>query len=152
MLCRGLNSSNGKVIPSYICGQMDKWRLCFSHNNVKALWGMLIKSWAILGFDEHIICFKHNIGCEGCNYKFNNFFISVWCVTEFKHLSMHLYLTYSPYQLWCLGISGVWILLIHWVWHLDVTNMFRLWLSISPSGWSWLFCQIISMKGWRMHF
>jgi hypothetical protein len=48
-----------------------------------------MRSWAILGFDEHIICSKHNIGGKGCNYKFNNLFLSVWYVIEFGHLSMH---------------------------------------------------------------
>jgi hypothetical protein len=152
VLCRRPNSSNGKIVPSYICGQMDKWRLCFTHNNVKTLWDMLMKSWATLGSNEHTICSKHKIGGEGCNYKFNNFFISVWCVTKFRHLSMYLHLTYSPYQLWGLGISGVWILLAHWIWHLDIINMFWLWLSISPSGWSWFRCWIVTMKGWHMHF
>jgi hypothetical protein len=114
---------------------MDKWRLYLTQNNVKALWGMFMKSWAILGFDEHIVCCKHNIGGKGCNCKFRNIFLGVWCVTELKHLSMHLHLTYNPYQLWALGTDEVWILSTHWIWHLNITNMFWLWLSIFPSGW-----------------
>jgi hypothetical protein len=72
-----------------------------------------MKSWAILGFNGHTICSKHNIVHKGCNYKFNNLFIGVWCVTEFGTFSMHLHLTYNPYQLWGLGTNGVWILLAH---------------------------------------
>jgi hypothetical protein len=72
-----------------------------------------MKSWAILGSDGHIICFGSNIGGEGCNWKFNNLFLGAWCVTEFGHLSMHLHLTYNLYQLWGLGIDGIWILLTH---------------------------------------
>jgi len=81
MLCIGQNNSNGKVIPFYGCGQMDKWRLCFTHNNVTTLWSMFMKSWAILGFNKFIQSyFVHNIGGEGCNCKFNNLFIvyGVW--------------------------------------------------------------------------
>jgi hypothetical protein len=106
-------------------------KVVFHYNNVKVMWSMLMKSWAILGSNEHIIWFKHNIGGEGCNYKFNNFLINVWCVTKFRHLLMHLHFTYNSYQLWGLGIGGVWILLAHWIWHLAITNMFYLWLSIS---------------------
>jgi hypothetical protein len=72
-----------------------------------------MKSWAILGFNGHTICSKHNIVGKGCNYKFNNLFLNVWCVTEFGNFSMHLRLTYNPYQLWGLGTNGVWILLAH---------------------------------------
>jgi hypothetical protein len=134
MLCIGPSSSIGKVIPFYECGQMDKWRLYFTHDNMKALWGMLMKSWAILGFDGHIVCCKHNTSGKGWNYKFKFLFLGVWCVTEFKHLSMHLHFTYNPYQLWGLGTNGVWILSTHWVWHLNIIDMFWLWLNIFPSG------------------
>jgi hypothetical protein len=48
-LCKRLNESNGKEIPSYGCGQMDKCKLCFAHSKMKALCGMFINSWAILG-------------------------------------------------------------------------------------------------------
>jgi hypothetical protein len=72
-----------------------------------------MRSWAILGFDGHIVCFKHNIGDEGCNCEFSNLFLSVWCVTEFGHLSMHLHFIYNLYQLWGLGIDGIWILPAH---------------------------------------
>ncbi len=68
---------------------------------------------AILGSDKHTICSRHNVGGEGCNCKFNNLFLGVWCVTKSKHLSMHLHFTYNLYQLWGLGIDGVWILSIH---------------------------------------
>jgi hypothetical protein len=40
-----------------------------------------MKSWVILGFNKHIVCSKHNIGGEGYNYKFNKFFLHIWCVT-----------------------------------------------------------------------
>jgi hypothetical protein len=40
-----------------------------------------MKSWAILGFDKHTICSRHSISDEGCNYKFNNLILGVWCVT-----------------------------------------------------------------------
>jgi hypothetical protein len=72
-----------------------------------------MKSWAILGFNGHTICSKHHTGGEGCNYKFNNLFLNVWCVTKFKHLSMHLHLSNNLYQLWGLGTNGVWIFLAH---------------------------------------
>jgi hypothetical protein len=71
------------------------------------------KSWAILGSDGHTICSKHNIGGDGCNCKFKNLFIGVWCVTKFKYLSIYLHLTYNPYQSWGLGTDGVWILPNH---------------------------------------
>ncbi len=107
MLCIGPNNSIGKVIPFYGCGQMDKWRLYIVHYNVKALWGMLMRSWAILGSDGHIVWCKHNSSDKGCNCKFENLFLGVWCVTEFKHLSMHWHFTSNPCQLWGLGINGV---------------------------------------------
>jgi hypothetical protein len=72
-----------------------------------------MRSWAILGFDQHKVSSKHNIGGKGCNYKFNNLFLGVWCVTKSGHLSMHINLTYSPYQLWGLGIDIIWILPTH---------------------------------------
>jgi hypothetical protein len=53
---------------------------------------MLMKSWAILGFDIPIVHFIHNISIKGCNYKFNNVFHGVWCVTKFGHHSMHIHL------------------------------------------------------------
>jgi hypothetical protein len=51
---------------------MDKCDLCFPHDNVKALCGMLMKSWAILAFDRLIVYSKHNASGDGCNYRFNN--------------------------------------------------------------------------------
>jgi hypothetical protein len=56
-----------------------------------------MKSWAIFGFDEHIVFSKHNIGGKGCSYKCNNLFLGVWCVTKFMHILMHLHLTYNPH-------------------------------------------------------
>jgi hypothetical protein len=76
-----------------------KWRLCLAQSSMKALWGMFMKTWAILGSNRHTICSKHNIGGEGCNCNFNNLFLGVWYVIKCKHLSMHLRLTYSLYQL-----------------------------------------------------
>jgi hypothetical protein len=70
-------------------------------------------SWAVLGSDGHTICSRHSISGDGCNCKFNILFLGVWCVIEFGHLSIHLHLTYNPYQLWGLGIDGVWILSAH---------------------------------------
>jgi len=72
-----------------------------------------MKNWAILGFVGHIVCSRHNIGGKGYNCKFNNLFLGVWCVIEFGHFSMHLHLTYNPYQLWGSGINGIWILPAH---------------------------------------
>jgi hypothetical protein len=72
-----------------------------------------MKSWAILGSNRHIVCSRHNTNGEGCTCKFNNLFLGVWCVTEFGHPSIHLHLTYNPYQLWGLGTDGVWILSAH---------------------------------------
>jgi hypothetical protein len=50
--------------------------------------------------NAHIVCSKHNIGGEGCNYKFRSLFLSVWCVTKFMHHSMNLHFNYSLCQLW----------------------------------------------------
>jgi hypothetical protein len=65
-----------------------------------------MKSWAILGSNRYTICSKHNTNGEGCICKFNSLFLGVWCVTKFGHLSIHLHLTYNPYQLWGLGNDG----------------------------------------------
>jgi len=57
-----------------------------------------MRSWAILGSDKSIQIYSvHNIGGEGCNCKFNNLFIGVWCVTKFMNLSMHLHFTHNLY-------------------------------------------------------
>jgi hypothetical protein len=51
---------------------------------------------------------------------------------------MHLHFTYNLYQLWDLGIDGVWILPTHWIWHLDIINVlvmiehFSKWLELVP--------------------
>ncbi len=58
---------------------------------------MFMRSWVILGFDTHIVYSKHGIGGEGCNYKFNNLFLDVWCVTKFMHRAMHLPPIYNLY-------------------------------------------------------
>jgi hypothetical protein len=71
--------------------------------NMRALYDMFMKSWAILGFDKPTICIKHNIGGMGCNYMFSNLFLNVWCVIKYKHHSTHQHTNYSPYQLWGLG-------------------------------------------------
>jgi hypothetical protein len=55
---------------------------CFVENNMKALYGMLMKSLVILGINGLIACFEHNIGGEGDNYMFNIFFFNVWCVID----------------------------------------------------------------------
>jgi hypothetical protein len=44
--------SYSRAIPSYRCGQMDKCKLCFAHNNMRALCDMFMRSWAILGFNK----------------------------------------------------------------------------------------------------
>jgi hypothetical protein len=56
---------------------MDKCELCFVLNNMKALFAMFTRRWFILGFNGSIVCSRHNIGGKGCNYNFNNFFLSV---------------------------------------------------------------------------
>jgi hypothetical protein len=66
-----------------------------------------MRNWAIMGFDEHIVCSKPSTSGERCNCKFNNLFLGVCCVTKFEHISMHLHLTYNTYQLWGLGIDGI---------------------------------------------
>jgi len=92
----------------------------------------------ILGSNGHIIYSRHNTSGEGCNCKFNNLFLGVWCVTKFEHFSMHIHLTYNPYQLWALGTYGVWILLAHWIttsnnWYvLVMTEHFSKWLDLVP--------------------
>jgi hypothetical protein len=82
---------------------MDKWRLCLAHSNLKPCEACSWRVGPFWGSNRHTICFRHSINGEGCNCKFNNLFLGVWCVIEFGHLSMHLHLTYSPYQLWGLG-------------------------------------------------
>jgi hypothetical protein len=61
VLCIGLNNLDGKIIPHYGCGQMDKYGWCFIQRNMKALFDMLTKNWAIMGFDRHITCSKCTI-------------------------------------------------------------------------------------------
>jgi len=88
----GRNNSNRKVIPYYV------WY--HTQNIMKALYGKFMKSWATLGSNEPIVCSRHNIGGMGCNYKFKNLFLGVWCVIEYRHHSTHQHFNYSPYQLW----------------------------------------------------
>ncbi len=73
------SNSKGKAFLSYECGQMDKCGLCLAQKNLRALCNMLMKSWAILGFDGPIVCFRCNIHDKGYNYKFNTLFFGVWC-------------------------------------------------------------------------
>ncbi len=47
------------------------WVVFCLEQHMKALCGMLMKSLVILGSNKHIIFSRHNIGGEGCNYKFN---------------------------------------------------------------------------------
>ncbi len=79
--------------------------MCFAWNIMKALCGMLMRSWAILWFDGPIICFKHNIVGKECNYRFK-FFFSMYGVhmTKVKHLLTHLSLIYNYYSSWGLVI------------------------------------------------
>jgi hypothetical protein len=58
---------------------MDKCGLCLAQNNLRALCNMLMKSWAILGSNGPIVCFRCNIGDKGYNYRFNTLFFGVWC-------------------------------------------------------------------------
>jgi hypothetical protein len=77
-LCIRPSGSSGKSIISYGYGRMDKFGLCLTQNNVRALCGMFMSNWAILGFNKPIVCSMHNINSEGCNYMFNNLFHGVW--------------------------------------------------------------------------
>jgi hypothetical protein len=69
-------------------------------NNVSAIVNILTRRLVILGFNEFTVYFKHNIGGEECNCKFKNLTFDIWCVIEFKHLSMHLNIIFILYQLW----------------------------------------------------
>ncbi len=92
---------------------------------------MLMKSWAILGFDKPIIYSKHNICGKGCNYRFSSLFLDVWCMSKCGCHSTHLYLIYGHCPSWGLIINGIWVLLIHWIWSCDIINTFWLWSSNS---------------------
>ncbi len=46
---------------------------------MKALFDMFMRSWVILGSNESIVCFRHNIGGKKGNYNFNNLFFDVVC-------------------------------------------------------------------------
>jgi hypothetical protein len=93
-VCIRFNDSNGKAIHSYKGGQMDVCGLCLAHNNVKAIYNMFMRSWAISRSKIIIICSMSNIGGQGCNFMFNNLFIGVWCVIKCKHHTMHLHFIY----------------------------------------------------------
>jgi len=71
-----------------------------THNNMKALYDMLMRSWAILGSNEPTICSRHSSGGVGCNFRFNNLFFGVWCVIKYMHHSTHQHPNYNFYQLW----------------------------------------------------
>jgi hypothetical protein len=86
---------------------MDDYGLCPTQNNLKALCGMFMRIWVILGFNIPIVCYRHNINGVGCNYMFNNLFIGVWCVTKRGHHSMHLHFICNHCPSWDLGIDGV---------------------------------------------
>jgi len=119
---------------------MDKCKLCFAHNNMKALCGTFINSWAILRFNELVVCFKHNIHDGGCNYMFNNVFHGVWCVNEFKYHSKHLHFIYNHIlpmmglrYLWNLDFVGLLSLAIQYNWYVLVMikHLFK-WLMLVP--------------------
>jgi hypothetical protein len=74
-LCIRQINSSANAIPSCKCEQMDG--LCYTHNKVKALCCMFMRSWAILGSNKPTFFFRHNIGGMRCNYKFNNLFLGV---------------------------------------------------------------------------
>ncbi len=76
---------------------MGKCKQYHTQSNIRALYDMLMNSWAILGFDGPIVCFRHSIGGVGCNYKFNSLFLGVWCVIEYGHHSTHQHFSYNPY-------------------------------------------------------
>jgi hypothetical protein len=121
---------------------MDRWTSTNSTLPI-TMWGPCTTcSWRVVSFWDptHIVCCKHNISGEGCNYKFSSLSLGVWCVTKFMHHSMHLHFIYNLCQLWGYVINGVWILPTHWVWHLDIIDMFCLWLNIFPSSWNWYHC------------
>jgi hypothetical protein len=130
VLCIGLSSSNGKVIPFCRCGQLDKCGWCLTQINIRALWNMFKRIWAILGFTKLIDYSKHSINGEGYNYKFNSLCLGVWCVTKCKHYSMHLHFIYNHFPSGGLDIGGVWILLIPLIWPSNITSMFWLWLRL----------------------
>jgi hypothetical protein len=96
--------SNGKVIPSYKRGVMDACKWCLTQINVKALYGMLMRSWAIMGCNEPIIYCNHKNNGEKCDYKFNNLFLDVWYMTKYKYYSMHLHFIYNHRPSWALVI------------------------------------------------
>jgi hypothetical protein len=83
---------------------------------VGPFWGSmdLQKFWSKL-FDHRIV--ELIIGNKGCNCRFNVFF-SVWCVIEFRHLSMHLHLAYNTLQ----------IMRLAYQWSLDFASS----LSLTP--------------------
>jgi hypothetical protein len=65
--------------------------------------------------------------------------------------------TYTPFTTFTnygdkLLMDQVWILSGHWVWHHDIIDMFWLWSSIFPSGWSWCHCHIVVVRELHMHF
>ncbi len=91
-------------------------------------------SWRV----AHIVCFRHNIGDKGCNYRFNNVFHGVWCVTKFGHHLIHLHLIYN----YCSSCEGYWWnpnfitslnLIVQYNWYVFVMiDHFSQWLDLVP--------------------
>jgi hypothetical protein len=46
---------------------MGEYGYYHAHSNMRAFYDMLMRSWAILGFNGFIVCSKHSIGGVGCN-------------------------------------------------------------------------------------
>jgi hypothetical protein len=93
----GQNGSDVKVIFYYVCGQLGEYVSYHTQSSMKALYDMLMKSWAISGSGGPTIYSMHSTGGMGCNYKFSNLFIGVWCVIKYGHHSTHQNPNYSPY-------------------------------------------------------
>jgi hypothetical protein len=104
------NSFNEKVIHYYGCGQMGKNRKFHNQSNTRALYGMFMRSCAILGFDRPIVCSRHNIGGMGCNYGFNNLFsmCGVWsstCIIQHTNTPIITLIDYGARLLMELGFT-----------------------------------------------
>jgi hypothetical protein len=67
---------------------------------VKALCGMFMKNWVILGFNGPIVCSMHNIGGEECNFRFNNLFFGVCFMIGYEFHSIHLHFIFNHYPSW----------------------------------------------------
>ncbi len=97
-------------IGEILIGLTPKEKDCVVHRTKRFKWkgNFLLRMWV----DGQVKVVPHLERRES-NCKFNNLFLGVWCVTNFEHPSMYLHFTYSLYQLWGLGIHGVWILPAH---------------------------------------